>query len=144
MGLYKNFPVFKSISEEDFSQQFGSYKHILDFSFVKIAYYNKEAVGFVIGMPDYGNMLYGKLGVLKYVKLFLKKIRSSNYVVLYMGVKPEHSGLGNAMAYTMIKNVQKKRATTIGALIKEGKVTQGYVNNKIISSNTYVLLEQKI
>lgn len=141
MELYKNFPVFKSISEEDFLQQFGNYKHILDFSFVKIAYYNKEAVGFVIGMPDYGNMLYGNLGFLKYVKLFLKKIRSSNYVLLYMGVKPEHRGLGNAMACTIIKNVQKKRATTIGALIKEGKVTQGYVNNKIISSNTYALLE---
>lgn len=68
-------------------------------------------------------------------------MRSSNYVLLYMGVKPEHCGLGNAMAQTVIKNVQKKRSTTIGALIKEGKVTQKYVGSKIITSNTYALLE---
>jgi hypothetical protein len=141
MELYNDFPVFKSISEEDFVQQFGNYRRILDFSFVKVAYYKDIAVGFVISMPDYGNMLYGKIGFVKYVKLLFKKIRSSNYVLLYMGVKPEHCGLGNAMVQTMIKNVQKKRSTAIGALIKEGKVTQGYVYNKIISSNTYALLD---
>ena len=141
MELYKGFPVFKSISEVDFLQQFGAYRHILDFSFVKIAYYKEEVVGFVIGMPDYGNMLYGKLGFLKYIKLFLKKIRCSNYVLLYMGVKPGHYGLGSAMAYPMIKNAKKRRSSTIGALIKEGKVTQRYVKNKINSSYTYVLLE---
>ena len=144
MELYKDFPVFKSLSEEDFLEHFGSYRHILDFSFVKMAYYNEEAVGFVIGMPDYGNMLYGKLGLIEYAKLFLKKIRSSNYVILYMGVEPEHYGLGNAMSQTIITNIQKKRATSIGSLIKEGKVTQRYVNNKIVLSNTYALLEYEI
>lgn len=139
--LYKGFPIFKSISEEDFAQHFGNYKYILDFSFVKIAYYNGEAVGFVIAMPDYSNMLYGKLGIAKYIKLFLKKIRSSNYVVLYMGVKPEHHGLGNAMTQTIITNLKKRRAASIGALIREGKVTQRYVDNRIVSTNTYVLLE---
>ena len=139
--LFKDFPVFKTIKEEDFVQLFASYQRILDFSFVKLAYYKGEAVGFVIGMPDYGNMLYGKIGLLKYGKILFKKTRSSNYVVLYMGVSPEHVGLGNAMGHTLIKNVQRKRATSIGALIKAGKVTQRYVNNKITSSNTYVLLE---
>ena len=141
MELYKNFPIFKSISEEDFVQHFSSYKYILDFSVVKIAYYNNKAVGFVIGMPDYGNMLYGKIGLREYAKLSLKKIRSSNYVLLYLGVKPKHRGLGNAMVQTMIDSVKRKRATSIGSLIKEGKVTQGYVQDKITSSNTYVLLE---
>lgn len=144
MDLYKDFPVFKSIEEEDFVQHFRNYLHLLDFSFVKLAYYNNTAVGFVIAMPDYGNLLYGKLGFVKYAKLFLNKIRSRNYVLLYMGVKPEHYGLGNAMAQTIIKNVQRKRSTSIGALIREGKVTQRYVDSKILSSNTYVLLEYNL
>lgn len=141
MELYKNFPIFKNIDEEDFVKHFESYRHILDFSFVKLACYNGEAVGFVIGMPDYGNMLYSKIGFLKYIRIVLKRIRSSNYVVLYMGVLPEHRGLGNAMVQTLIRNSQKKRSTTIGALIREGKATQGYVSDKITSSNKYVLLE---
>lgn len=141
MELYKNFPIFKNINEEDFLQLFSSYKYILDFSMVKIAYYNQEAVGFVIGMPDYSNMLYGKIGLIQFAKLFLKKIRSSNYVLLYMGVKPKHKGLGNAIAQTMIDKVKVRRATSIGSLIKEGKVTQGYVQDKITSTNTYALLE---
>ncbi|MCX7922065.1 MAG: hypothetical protein N3B21_08660 [Clostridia bacterium] len=141
MELYADFPVFKGLSEEDFLKLFSYYRYILDFSFVKIAYYKDEAVGFMIGTPDYGNMLYGKLSIPTYFRLFLKRIRSSRYVILYMGVKREHRGLGNAMIQTIMDNVRKKRANTIGALIKEGKVTEGYVADEIISKNTYALLE---
>lgn len=141
MELYNNFPIFKDIKEEDFVQIFASYKYILDFSMVKIVYYKNEAVGFAIAMPDYGNMLYGKLGLKEYGKLFLKKLRSNNYVLLYMGVKPKHKGLGNAIVQTMIGKVKARRSTAIGSLIKEGKVTQGYVHDKIASTNTYALLE---
>ncbi len=144
MELYGKFPVFKQIQEEDFVQHFISYKYILDFSIVKIAYYNEEPVGFMIGMPDYGNMLYGNIGLKEYLMVLLKKIRCSNYVLLYMGVKPKHRGLGNAMVQTMLNIVKRRRASGIGSLIKEGKVTQGYVSDKIESRNTYVLLEYNL
>lgn len=142
MELYSDFPVFKPISHEDFVKYFSNYRYILDYSFVKLAYHKGNAVGFIIGMPDYGNMLYRRLSFIDYIKLFLKRIRSKNYVILYMGVKKEYRGLGNAMIQTLFKNVQRKRSHTIGALIKEGKATGQYVSNEIISNNTYVLLSQ--
>lgn len=144
MELYQDFPLFKSIREEDFVKLFNSYQYILDFSFVKIAYDQGKAVGFVIAMPDYHNLLYGKIDILTYGKVFLKKIRSSNYVILYLGVKPEHRGLGNAIGKTIIDQLKLKRATSIGSLIKEGKVTKGYGFNIITSRNTYALLECKL
>jgi len=140
--LYDDFPVFKQVSEVDFIRLFNRYRYILDWSFVKIAYYKQEAVGFMITVPDYGNLLYGKLGLMALVSVLLKKIRSGNYVILYMGVKRAHIGLGRAMVQSLTGNVQRKRAHIISALIKEGKVTGQYHAKEIVSSNTYVLLEK--
>lgn len=142
--LYKNFPVYHEISEADFVKHFEGFRYILDYKFVKLVYYENEPVGFTIGVPDYGNKLYGPISIGKLVALALHKIRSRNYIILYMGVKAEHYGLGNAMAQIMIKNLWKKRATSVGALIKEGKSTQGYAKERMIRSNTYVLLEQDL
>jgi len=58
-----------------------------------------------------------------------------------MGVSREHLGLGKAITQTIIENLNKKRATSIGAFIKEGKVTESYVKDKIQSKYRYVLLE---
>lgn len=139
--LYSDFPIFKSIAEEDFVKHFESFKYILDLSMVKMAYYKDEPVGFFIGTPDYGNILYGKINVLTYAKVLLKKIRSSNYIMLYMGVSKKHKGLGLAMIHTIIKNVNKKHATAVGALIREGKITGKYGSDGIDSKYKYVLLE---
>jgi hypothetical protein len=142
--LYSSFPIYKSIDEADFVKHFESFKYILDLSMVKMAYYNGEAVGFFIGTPDYGNSLYGKITLLTYAKVILKKIRSSNYIMLYMGVSKKHKGLGLAMIHTIIKNVNKKHATAVGALIKEGKITGKYGSDGIESKYKYVLLKYDI
>jgi hypothetical protein len=139
--LYSDFPIYKNIDEVDFVKHFENFKYILDLSMVKMAYYNDEAVGFFIGTPDYRNTLYGKITLLTYLKVFFKKIRSSNYIMLYMGVSKKHKGLGLAMIHTIIKNVNKKHATAVGALIKEGKITGKYGSDGIESKYKYVLLK---
>lgn len=44
MDLYSDFPAFKYIEKEDFMDIFGSYKYILDYDMVKIAFYREEVV----------------------------------------------------------------------------------------------------
>lgn len=139
--LYKNFPVFKMIGEEDFIKHFENFRYILDLSMVKMAYCGGEPVGFFIGVPDYSNALYGKIRLSTYLKVLLKKIRSPRYIMLYMGVSKKHRGLGLAMIALIIKNVNRKHASAVGALIKEGKVTGGYGADMIDSQYRYVLLE---
>lgn len=142
--LYSDFPIFKYLNEEDFLKIFGNYKYILDFSMVKLVYFKGETVAFFIGMPDYKNLLYRKFNLFTIINVLLKKIRSKNYVMLYMGVKKEHVGLGNAMTQTIINNLQKRRSTAIGAFIKEGKVTESYGKDTIEGKYKYVLLESSL
>lgn len=144
IDLYSDFPVFSYISEEDFKELFKSYKFILDFSMVKMAYYNKEAVGFFIGMPDYKNRLYGKISFLTLIYVFFKRIRSKNYVMLYLGVDNNHHGLGKAITGAIMDNLHKKQATSIGAFIKRGKITERYVEEKVHGVYEYLLLNKDL
>lgn len=144
MELYSDFPVFKPITEADFQAHFHYFKGIMDMSMVKTAYYNGEMTGFFIGIPDYETSLYGKVNLLTPIKVLLKRVRSANYVMLYMGVKKEHKGLGKAMIRPIIRNIYFKRATAIGALIQEGKPTEHYVEDSIHSKYKYVLLEKNV
>lgn len=142
--LYRDFPAFKEISRVDFLEHFAGYCAILDFSMVKVAYYQGKAVGFLIGIPDYSNLVYGKVTLARLARIFLKKIRSKTYIVLYLGVKKEHRGLGNAMSQSVIENLKKKRAHCYGALIQEGKVTERYVRDMLRDQYEYLLYEKEL
>ncbi|HOM03240.1 MAG TPA: hypothetical protein PLH43_10475 [Acetivibrio sp.] len=144
MKLYSNFPVFKYLSEDDFKEIYSSYKMILDMSMVKIAYYEGEAVGFFIGMPNYGNRLYGKLNLLTLLYILRKRRKSSDYVLLYMGVDEKHRGLGKAITQVIMDNLQVKQASSIGALIKKGKIIEGYVEEAREDQYEYVLLSKSL
>lgn len=142
--LYSDFPVFRFLTEDDFRELFKSYRYILDFSMVQMAYCNDEAVGFFIALPDYKNRLYGKLNLLSLLYVALKKIRSSNYIMLYLGVDRKHRGLGTAMTARMIDGVHRRRATSVGAFIRKGKVTESYVGEHINNKYEYVLLKKDL
>ena len=144
MRLYSDFPIFKAISEEDFRKHCAGLKHILDFSMVKIAYFNGLAVGFFISAPDYGYMLNRPLSPLSYIPVFFKKKLPSRYVMLYMGVDREHKGLGKAVAQTIIDRLRQKRSASIGALIHEGKVTERYAEDMIEGKYRYMLFEKHL
>ena len=55
-------------AKEDFMDIFGSYKYILDYDMVKIAFYKEEVVGFFISVPNYANLPY-KLNVRNFFKI---------------------------------------------------------------------------
>lgn len=141
---FKEFVTFKEIDKEDFREIFKNYKYILDYHFVKIAYYDEKPVAFSILLPDYQNLLYGELTLYKKIRILLKKIRSNHYVSLYMGVKKDHRGLGKALAQKIIRNTYIRRSGCIGALITEGKITQKYGQEQISGKIKYVLLKKEI
>ncbi|MEE0060714.1 MAG: hypothetical protein UE295_07800, partial [Acutalibacteraceae bacterium] len=139
--LYSDFPVFSYITEEEFRELYKSLKLILDFSMVKFVYKNDTMVGFFITVPDYRNKLYGKLGLFELIFMLKNRKRCDNYILLYLGVDEKHLGLGSALSQAMFEELCHKNASAIGALIKKGKVSEKYLDNKIIGQREYLLFE---
>ena len=141
--LYSDFPVFKDLSWEAFRSMFMSYRSIMNMSMTKIAYYNDTVVGFYISLPDYGNKVY-HLNPVNILKVLHTKKHPERYVMLYMGVDAQHRGLGKAIVYSIMKELEQNGLPSIGALARDGKVTQTYAAEDIRSVYEYVLLEHPL
>ena len=107
----------------------------------KIAYYNDKAVGFYISIPDYSNRVYHAT-LLDLPKIMNIKKSPKQYVMLYMGVRPQHKGLGKALVYSIMQELAKNNLPSIGALARDGKTTQKYVSEEVTGVYEYVLLEK--
>lgn len=142
--LYSDFPVFSHITEEEFRELYKSLKMILDFSMVKLAYKDDRLAGFFISVPDYGNRLYGTIGLPELLFLLKNRRRCGNYILLYIGVDEKHLGLGSALSQAMFESLRKKRAASIGALIKKGKVSEKYIDKKILYQREYLLFDKEL
>ena len=138
--LYSDFPIFKSLSREDFKEIYSSYKLIMNMSMTKIAFFGDKAVGFYISIPDYSNAVY-HANILRLPEIMKTKKAPNRYVMLYMGVLPEHRGLGRALIYSIMQELCKNRLPSIGALMRDGKLTQRYVFEAVTEVYEYVLLE---
>lgn len=143
MILYSDFPVFKAIKKEDFIKLFSSYKKIINMSMVRMAYYKKQPVGFFISIPNYNNIVYD-LNLKKIVKVLKIKKNPKEYIMLYMGVLKEHKGLGKAIVYEINEELKRQRKSGIGALMRDGKITQTYSEEIVNFQYEYVLLEKKV
>lgn len=143
MVTYQDFPVFKPINKTDFAAYFGGYQRILDFSMMKVAYLAGKPVGFFIGLPDYGNQTARK-NWLSRNRLKLRRIRARRYVMLYLGVLPEHRGLGLALVKSFVMTAFWRGSSYIGALIAQDKVTAEWGKSAVIKQYHYVLLEKKL
>ncbi len=141
--LYSDFPIYKDLSEEDFIETFKSYKSIIDPTMVKFGYKNGEIVGFFISIPNYNNRVY-HLNPLNLVKILKTRKEPQDYVMLYMGVDHAHHGLGRALVYSIIQELNRSKKPSIGALARDGKVTQNYAKDMIEDVYEYVLLEKKL
>lgn len=142
--LYKDFDVFKQISLDDFKKQYKNFEKIIDYSIIKITYYKNEPVGFFIGVPNYGNLLSKKMTLFTILNILWIRKFSKSYVMLYMGVKKEHSGLGTALVQTILNEVKLRKISCYGSLIKEGKVTGNYYNDNINETFEYLLFEKNL
>lgn len=143
MELYADFPVFRYLEYEQFYDLFKPMKYISTPAFAKIAYYEDEPAGFVLALPDYANLLSHLTPWTKF-RIMLKRIRARRYVMLYLGVRPEHHGLARAIIKTTIPSLYIRLAPLIGALIHEGKPTQHYAKEAINDTFAYALLEKKL
>ena len=139
--LYQDFPIYRSISSQQFSQIFQKYQYILDFSMVKLAYKESKLAGFLIAMPDYGSLVYQSLTPFNLVKLFWTKRFPKRYTIMYLGVDEEFLGLGSALAYPIFKEAQKRKASAIGALIHQNTVTRHYAAELQGHKHEYGLFE---
>lgn len=142
--LYSDFPIFKYVSKEDFCAYFMSYKKIVDLKMIKVAYYHDKMVGFFISVPNYHNLVYHTNKINNLLKILKIRHRPKEYVMLYMGVDSKHQGLGKALVMSIINELSNHNTKSIGALMKDGKVTQTYVLEKVLDTYEYALYERKI
>lgn len=129
ISLYSDFPAYKFITEDEFVSIYSSLEFILDYSMVKIAYKDGKAVGFYISVPNICNLSAGRLTPGKLLKILQIKKRPQEYVMLYMGVDEAHHGLGKALVQTIEQELVKNGASSIGALIRTGKITGEYYSD---------------
>ena len=141
--LYSDFPIFKKVEKEDFLEVFNSYKSIINMDMVRMAYFKNKPVGFYISVPNYNNIVY-HLNIKNILKIMKLRKHPTGYVMLYMGVNREHTGLGKALVYSIVEELKQSHLPSIGALARDGKINQNYAKEKITSRYEYVLLERDI
>ena len=141
--LYSDFPIYKDVSREDFVETFKSFKSIIDPTMVKFGYKDGKMVGFFVSIPNYSNLVY-HLNPINICKVLTLRKKPKDYVMLYMGVDREHHGLGRALVYSIIKELNQSKKPSIGALAHDGKVTQNYAKDMVQDVYEYVLLEKEV
>ena len=143
MDLYNDFPIFKALSLEDFRVQFSGLKSICNMDLVRMAYFKSKPVGFYISIPNYNNLV-ANINPAKLIKILGIKKKPDDYVMLYMGVNREHTGLGKALSKSIADELIKLKKPSIGALARDGKITQNYAKEVIKGRYEYVLLRKDI
>ena len=142
--LYADFPGYKPITQQEFVTMFQSLAPVLNYRFVKFAYIEDQVVGFVIGFPDYGNLLHRPMTLINKFRILARKIRAPRYIVMYLGVLPEHSGLGRALVRPLAVSAFLRGAKVIGALAREDKVTAKYGQELIRKQYRYGMFERDL
>lgn len=141
--LYSDFPIYKHIELEEFLIIFQSYKKIINMNMIKLAYYKDKLVGFFISVPNYNNLVY-HLNIINIIKVLTLKSKPKEYVLLYMGVDSKHKGLGKALAHSITEELRISKLPSIGALARDGKLTQNYASDLIDNRYEYVLLQREV
>ncbi len=140
--LYRQFPAYKYITEDEFCSLFSYLKKLLVFDMVKLCYLQGKPVGFCVSIPDYGNLVYGKMTLSRLWRFLRIHKKPESYVILYMGAGREHRGLGSALAEAVKEELIVKQTPSVGALIRKGNFTRGYFKHLIDYDYEYVLMEK--
>lgn len=142
--LYSKFPVYKRIAEEEFCRLNDHLRHILNYSMVRMAYFEGAPAGFFVSVPNFGNRVYGRLDPLKMLRILREKRKPRSYVMLYLGVDKKHLGLGTALAEAIRQELKAQAVPSVGALIREGSLSRNYAAQFIDFEYEYVLLEKTV
>ena len=141
--LYSGFPLFKKIDKADFLTCFNKYRYILDFRFVKMAYYKGKAVGFFVAIPNYSNYLY-HITPANLIRAAGVRFSHSDYVLMYMGSLVEYRGLGFALAASMLSELERTGAKSIGALSHNGRSGKSFARGLQTDQYEYGLFSKTI
>lgn len=141
-ALYSSFPGFQPISEETFYALYSPLRLIADYEMVKLVYKDHQLAGFVICIPNYGTHTAGHVSLRDVIEILKIRRRPSEYSIPYMGVAPEHAGLGNALSELLRQDLCRKNCTSVSALIHDGKVTGGFYKTLLTHQSEYVLMER--
>lgn len=142
-SLYAHFPIYKSITKDDFINLFMSLKQIINPNLVKLAFYKDKLVGFLICFPNYNNLVY-QLNIINILKILRIKNNPKEIVAPYLGVDYNHKGLGKALVWSLALELKKNHIPCISALIHDGNINIDYAKELKTNVNEYVLLERQI
>jgi hypothetical protein len=143
MVLYSDFPIFKKLSKEDFMAVFDSFRQVIDPKMVKLGYKDGKMVGFFVSVPNYGSDVYN-ITPAKLMRILKTRKHPQEYIMLYIGVDRAHHGLGRALVYSVIQELNKNKCPSIGALMHDGKVTQKYAKDMIDQTYEYALFAKEV
>lgn len=141
--LYKDFLTYHAIHKDEFISLYNSYKNLVDLTLIKMAYYQGEAVGFFMGAPDYGNLASRHKNLSTIINFLKIKNKPSRYVLLYMGVLPEHKGIGMALTHSIMMELAKKQTPSIGSLIRNNNKNFNYAIEYMVGRYEYQYIERK-
>ncbi|UUX34658.1 hypothetical protein [Fundicoccus culcitae] len=142
--LYADFPLYQPITSQQFSEIFASYRLILDFSMVTLAYFQGYLVGFLIPLPDYGTLVYQTLTPINTLRILRRRKKAKRYILLYLGADSNHLGLGAALSYQFFTQIKYRQAESIGALIHKGKITNNYAAEMQVKHTDYGLFRLEL
>ena len=145
MDSFSNFVGYKKITEQQFLDMFLGLGSIADLNMIKLAYDKEyDLKAFSIALPNYNDLLLGKLTIAKKMKIAKIKQSPSEYVVLYAGANKKVAGLGCAVSYATIEEMRKRSCSSIGALIHEGNMTGRIYDELYTDSFHYALLTKRL
>ena len=142
--LYSSFPGYQEITERQFFALFSPLRYVLDHEMVKLVYKDGALAAFVICVPNYGNLTAGSRTPRKLREILRIHAHPAEFSIPYMGVAPEHAGLGNALSELLKHDLQRKNCTSITALIHDGKVTGGFYRILKTGQTDYVLMAKEL
>ncbi|MDD2955634.1 MAG: AMP-binding protein [Oscillospiraceae bacterium] len=141
--LYRGFLTYHAITREEFAAAYSSYRGLVDYDIIKLAYYHGEAVGFFMGAPDYGNLASRRKTPGTVLRFLRTKKKPERYVLLYMGVMPEHRGAGMALTHCIMEELAQKGTPSIGSLIRSGNPNYDYAAEYMDGRYEYEYLERR-
>ena len=96
------------------------------------------------GIPNYNNRVYHLNNIFNLVEIMKIKNSSKEFLITYMGVDDEHKGLARALSQLILVEIEKRDATFVGALIKQGTATSNIVKEILKFKYNYVLMNKKL
>ena len=144
MSLYANFSGFQYITEEQFVKLFSYLKYIINPTMAKVVYYDEELMAFCISLPNYGSNVMGKITLKKLKNILKIKKEPKEYIILYLGANSNSPGLGCALIHAIRNELVLSGCTSIGALIKEGNLTERLYSDLYIDKFKYKLYEYNV